>query len=92
MMETRQLHQVRRSSPRWPPAEEEEAARGGGRGGSGATTFTSATATACQRRSPQEHMTNGEGALLWQNPHTRDHLDKHKKNKSVDARESNEHR
>jgi hypothetical protein len=39
-----------------------------------------------------EHMTNGEGALLWQNPHTRDHLDKHKKNKSVDARESNEHR
>uniref|UniRef100_A0A0E0P5Y4 Uncharacterized protein n=1 Tax=Oryza rufipogon TaxID=4529 RepID=A0A0E0P5Y4_ORYRU len=30
-------------------------------------------------RPAQEHMTNGEGALLWQNPHTRDHLDKHKK-------------
>uniref|UniRef100_A0A0E0EY55 Uncharacterized protein n=1 Tax=Oryza meridionalis TaxID=40149 RepID=A0A0E0EY55_9ORYZ len=43
-MATWRLHQVRRPSPRWPPAEEEGAARGGvgGRGGSGATTFTSA--------------------------------------------------
>lgn len=43
-------------------------------------------------RPAQEHMTNGEGALLWQNPHTRDHLDKHRKNKSVDARESKTNR